>query len=157
MSGEVIEAPAQVPVPVQIDRQLVARDLERLSGVLVPLMLRSLSSLRSWRPRLGVGPFSREVPAGELLYDRLRVYLQPTISGALASVGALSDGELRDLCAVIASELGAWCLANAPLTDDQLAIASPALGHLLGTLDEPSPDVDWSDLESTLSGVPRET
>jgi hypothetical protein len=145
------------PAPSLIDRDLVNRDLSKLAELLVPLFLSALASLRTWRPRLGVGPFSREVPAGELLFDRLRGYLHPTISAALGSLGTLPDGELRDLCAVIASELGAWCRANPALTAEQFATAAPALAHLLGTGDSHPAPIDWSELGAALRSVSRET
>lgn len=162
MTGGELEAVPQQAVAVpMVDRQLVARDLDRLAGTLTPLMLHGMESLRSWRPRVGVGFLSREVPAGELLVDRLRAFLPPVISGALAGILNLADGELRDACAVIAAELGAWCLANPPLTDAQLAAAAPALGHLLGSLEEPIVPVDWDAVADPTvlngTGVSRET
>jgi hypothetical protein len=159
--GELEAVPQQAVAVPMVDRQLVARDLDRLAGTLTPLMLHGMESLRSWRPRVGVGFLSREVPAGELLVDRLRAFLPPVISGALAGILNLADGELRDACAVIAAELGAWCLANPPLTDAQLAAAAPALGHLLGSLEEPIVPVDWDAVADPTvlngTGVSRET
>ncbi len=72
------------------------------------------------------------MPLGELLYERLRDYLPSLTSEALLTVGQLPDGEIRDLSRVIASELAAWNRAGPPLTDDQFAVAIPALMRLIG-------------------------
>ena len=137
MNGDELVEPAVSPAVSLIDRDLVARDLQKVASYLTPLMMANLESLRTWRPRLGLGPLKREVPVGQLMHDRLKVFLPPTISGALAAVQTLSDGELRGLCAVVAGELGAWCRA------------APAMAHLRGTVGERR-SVDWSELERAM-------
>jgi len=141
---------SDTPTPTEslIDRDLLSRDLDRLAGLLVPLFLTFLGTLRTFKPRLGVGWLSREVPVGALVYDRLKDYPAPMIYGALASLLEVPDGELRDLCAVIAGELGAWCREADPLTPEQVELALPAFRRLTGGGTMPA--VDWTELEAGL-------
>jgi hypothetical protein len=120
-----------------IDRDLMARDLERFrSGLLEPLMLAGFGRLKALRVRVGFGLLSRELPIGEWVLAQLRAYLPRATSDAMAAVQNLPDGELYALSVAIAGELGAWCRAAPPLTDDQIRAAAPAVARLLGTVDE---------------------
>lgn len=146
MNGDELEPAANPPALSLVDRELMTRDLERAAGYLTPIMLANLETLKTWRPVLKLGPLRKEVPAGELVYDRLKGYLPQMISGALGGLTTLQDGELVGLASVVSAELGAWCRQREPLTGDQMQLAAPAMAHLLGTADA-RPPVDWSGLE----------
>lgn len=141
---------SDTPTPTEnlIDRDLLSRDLDRLAALLLPLFLAFLGTLRTFKPRLGVGWLSREVPVGALVYDRLKDYPAPMIYGALASLLEVPDGELFDLCAAISTELGAWCRRLEPLTAEQVELAMPAVRRLTGGGEVPA--VDWTELEAGL-------
>lgn len=134
MTGDVASEreTAEPPAVSLIDRELLDRDLTRLSALLTTVIMANLANARTVRARVKWGPLSRAVPVGELAFAQLRDYLPATISAALAGLRDLPDGELRGLCAVTAAELGAWCRAGVPLTDEQLSAGAPALTSLLG-------------------------
>lgn len=116
-----------------INRELVAKDLERLASWLSPLIedrLRFLSTVGGLLASLQSAPLlGRRIPPE--LVARLQASPAQMTSGALARLLELPDPELAALLDALGHELGAWRGALAPLTDEELADVRPAVDRLL--------------------------
>ncbi len=55
MTDETASSPSPSPIaPSLVDRELMARDLARLAGLLTAILASRLEVLRGWRPRVGL-------------------------------------------------------------------------------------------------------
>lgn len=113
-----------------IDRALVALDLQRLAGLIAPLIEARLEFLRqiSWRV------LGREIPIGAILLDRLTGSPAAMTSDALSHLLDLPDAELAALVDAVGRELGAWRGMAEPLGLEDVDALRPVLDHLTETM-----------------------
>lgn len=105
-----------------VDRDLMARDLEALAGMVAPAIESRLGILRS-------------VPiVGPSLIGLLRDSPRQLTSRAFASVLSLPDEDIAALADLVARELGAWRGLMPPATGAEIDAARPAAGRLAEAL-----------------------
>lgn len=124
-----------LPTRPAIDRDLVTRDLARLTDLLTPAVEARLEALRTLTIKIPILGRHLEVPVGAVLADRLRGYPRTMTSDALGRLLRLSDDELAALVDGLGRELGAWRGYNDPLSLEDVAAMGPAYDHLLAELD----------------------
>ena len=111
-----------------LNRELMARDLERLASLLSPMIESRLSVLEGLR----VGP----VPVGRLLLERFLPPGSPhqMTSAALGRLLELDDASLVALVDAVGLELGGWRGYGTGLTDAELVQLVPATEQLRAVL-----------------------
>lgn len=111
-----------------INRELMARDLDRLASLLSPMIESRLAVLEELR--MG------GIPVGRLLLGRFLPPGSPLsmTRAALASLLELDDATLVTLTDAIGLELGGWRGYGTGLTDAELVQLVPATEQLLAVL-----------------------
>lgn len=111
-----------------LNRELMARDLERLASLLSPMIESRLSVLAELR----AGP----VPVGRLLLERFLPPGSPRqmTSAALGRLLELDDASLVALVDAVGLELGGWRGYGTGLTDAELVQLVPATEQLRAVL-----------------------
>lgn len=133
-----------------VNRDLIASDLDRLASSLSPLIVSRLESLAAAAirtleesPAMKIGVLGVSINVAPLLAKMARAKVSQALplppdsatrplSDALRTLLELSDAELSTLCEVMAAELGAWAGALPPVAPNVLAVALMPVGHELG-------------------------
>jgi hypothetical protein len=124
MTGE------NTPQTSTVDRALMEQDLQRLIELMTKVLLAHLERLQHLRVRVGLWKLRRTIDVGQILYRLASQPLPSRISSVGAPLRTLTDDEITAMCAVIATELAAWCRMGPPLTPEQISAAAPAFAEL---------------------------
>jgi hypothetical protein len=132
------------------DRQLIAKDLDRLASALSPLIASRLEStaaaaiesletsealtVKVFGLAVNVAPMVGRMVRAKLepALPQLRESVTPQLSASLRGLLGLSDADLSTLCETVAAELGAWVGVREPVEPDLLGAAAAPLAVLVG-------------------------